>query len=147
MSILDINGQNYTIIHWLNILINNRIFDSSTPLEREAKRYITQEFHVDTDNADIIKGYRADDSYFSYAKDFISGIISYEQLCKALMLGNLGNRYALRARKHLNQSDLQVIRRLIIMNGILRKWQEICMQEMVIRQWKKRIIEKGIIYY
>ena len=28
------------------------------------------------------------------------------------------------------------------MNGILRKWQEICMQEMVIRQWKKRIIEK-----
>ena len=59
LSILDINGQNYTIMHWLNILINNRIFDSSTPLEREAKRYIIQEFHVDTDNADIIKIGRA----------------------------------------------------------------------------------------
>lgn len=99
LSILDINGQNYTIIHWINILINNRIFDSSTPLEREAKRYITQEFHVDTDNADIIKGYRADDSYFSYAKDFISGIISYEQLCKSLMLGNLGEQICLKSKK------------------------------------------------
>ena len=42
LSILDINGQDYTIMHWLNILINNRIFDNSTPLEREAKRYIRQ---------------------------------------------------------------------------------------------------------
>lgn len=44
LSILDINGQNYTIIHWLNILINNRIFDSSTPLEREAKGILHRSF-------------------------------------------------------------------------------------------------------
>lgn len=99
MNILDINSQNYTIMHWLNILINNRIFDCSTPLEREAKRYITQEFNIDTDKADIIKGYRADDSYFSYARDFISGIISYEQLCKAIVLGNLGEQICLKSKK------------------------------------------------
>ena len=99
LNILDINSQNYTIMHWLNILINNRIFDCSTPLEREAKSYITQEFNIDTDKADIIKGYRADDSYFSYARDFISGIISYEQLCKAIMLGNLGEQICLKSKK------------------------------------------------
>lgn len=47
----------------------------------------------------LLKGYRADDSYFSYAKDFISGIISYEQLCKALMLGNLGEQICLKSKK------------------------------------------------
>ena len=99
LNILDINSQNYTIMHWLNILINNRIFDCSTPLEREAKSYITQEFNIDTDKADIIKGYRADDSYFSYARVFISGIISYEQLCKAIMLGNLGEQICLKSKK------------------------------------------------
>ena len=92
-------NMNSTIAYRLNILINNRIFDSSTPLEREAKRYITQEFHVDTDNADIIKGYRADDSYFSYARDFISGVISYEQLGKAMQLGSLGEQYCLKTEK------------------------------------------------
>ena len=32
LSILDINGQNYTIIHWLNILINNNLRTKIQPI-------------------------------------------------------------------------------------------------------------------
>lgn len=99
LSILDINSEQYTMLHWLGILLKNRIFTLSTPLEREAKKYILGNFNISLDGIDIVKGYRADDSYFSYARDFISGVISYEQLSKALRLGMLGEQYCLVSQK------------------------------------------------
>ena len=50
------------------------MFDISTPIEREALRYINEGFSLCVDNVDVIVGHRADDSYFSYARDIISGI-------------------------------------------------------------------------
>lgn len=99
LSILDINSEQYTMLHWLGILLKNRIFTLSTPMEREAKKYILDNFNISLDGIDIVKGYRADDSYFSYARDFISGVISYEQLSKALRLGMLGEQYCLVSQK------------------------------------------------
>ena len=46
-------------------------------------------FLPDYKSYDIIKGYRADDSYFSYARDFISNTLSLEDLKQAMMLGKL----------------------------------------------------------
>ena len=99
LHILNINDGSFTLLHWMGLLLNNRAFVLATPLEREAKRYITDCFPVPLAGVDVIIGYRADDSYFSYARDFISGIISYEQLCKALMLGNLGEQICLKSKK------------------------------------------------
>lgn len=99
LCVVDLNDKTYTPLHWLSVLLQNRIFDITTPLEREAKRYILDNFQVPYETADIVKGYRADDSYFSYARDFIGGLISYEQLKKALVLGNLGCQICLKSRK------------------------------------------------
>lgn len=99
LEVLDINSEKYTMMHWLGILLNNRIFTLTTPLEREAKQYILDNFNISLDGIDIVKGYRADDSYFSYARDFISGVISYEQLSKAMRLGKLGEQYCLISKK------------------------------------------------
>ena len=43
-------------------------------------------------------GYRADDSYFSFAQDFINGTISYRQLNNAMHLGKLGQQFVLKSR-------------------------------------------------
>lgn len=99
LSILDINSKDFTMMHWIGILLKNRIFTLTSPLEREAKRYILENFDISLEGVDIVKGYRADDSYFSYASDFISGVISYEQLSKALKLGRLGEQYCLISKK------------------------------------------------
>ena len=48
---------------------------------------------------DIIRGYRADDSYFSFANAFINNQLSLQQLQKAMMLGDLGEQIALRSEK------------------------------------------------
>lgn len=105
LSILDINSEQYTMLHWLGILLKNRIFTLSTPLEREAKKYILDNFNISLDGIDIVKGYRADDSCFSYARDFISGVISYEQFSKALKLGKLGEQYCLISQKAFTEIE------------------------------------------
>ena len=72
LTILDLNAPGCTMLHWLTILLENREFDASTPLASEAKEYLMNTFHLDYKFADIIIGYRADDSYFSFASDFIN---------------------------------------------------------------------------
>ena len=67
MTILDLNAPGYTMLQWLTILLENREFDTSAPLAAEAKEYLMNTFHLDYKSADIIIGYRADDSYFSFA--------------------------------------------------------------------------------
>lgn len=56
-------------------------------------------FHVDVEAYDVIRGYRADDSYFSFVQDFISGAISYPQLTAAMRLGKLGEQIVVKSRR------------------------------------------------
>jgi hypothetical protein len=51
----------------------------------------------------VIKGYRADDSYFSYAKDFLQNGISVRHLAQVMKLGNLGNQIVLVSPKAFSQ--------------------------------------------
>ena len=95
LSILDLNAPQYSILTWLAILLENREFDATSPLAQEAKEYLLQHFMIDYRSYDAIIGYRADDSYFSFAEDFISGAISYRQLSNAMHLGKLGQQFVL----------------------------------------------------
>lgn len=103
LKILDLNSDDYCILHWLAILLENREFDEHSALGHEAKQYILEHFKVDYEKYDIIIGYRADDSYFSFAQDFINGTISYRQLNNALHLGNLGQQFVLKSEKAFKQ--------------------------------------------
>ncbi len=99
LNILDLSESGYHILNWLAILIANRKFSSTFPIAQAAKQYIVDNFSVDITPYDIIKGYRADDSYFSFARDFISNTISVEQLSKAMHLGKLGEQIVLKSEK------------------------------------------------
>ena len=48
---------------------------------------------------DIIIGYRANDSYFSYAGDFVNGTLSLSDLSEAMRLGKLGEQVVLKSKK------------------------------------------------
>lgn len=99
LKTLYLNSKEYCILHWLAILLKNRSFDVSTALAQAGKEYILENFLPDTAEYDLIVGYRADDSYFSYADDFIKGVISYRQLKNAIHLGNLGEQIFLKSKK------------------------------------------------
>lgn len=107
LNVLQLNDSMYSILHWITVLLENRTFDILTDFGKEAVAYLKENFSLPYHDADIIIGYRADDSYFSYASDFINNIISLQTLAKAMQLGNLGEQIVVKSE--LAFSKLQFI--------------------------------------
>lgn len=103
LRVLHLNSNGYHILNWIAILLQNRIFSKRSPVARQANNYILQEFLPDISGYDVIIGYRADDSYFSYAKDFLNNTISVSQLSQAMKLGELGEQVVLKSEKAFEQ--------------------------------------------
>ena len=91
LKVLDLSK--YGILHWMTILLKNRTFTLTTPISIQGKAYLMEHFDIDISDYDIIKGYRADDSYFSFAEDFLNNAISVNHLSRAMRLGKLGIQY------------------------------------------------------
>ena len=75
LNILSLNSPAYTILNWMAVLVEHRIFSIKTPVAKRAKAYLIQNFGVNVNAYDLITGYRADDSYFDYAEAFINNEI------------------------------------------------------------------------
>lgn len=99
LKLIDLQSEEFCTLNWLATLINNRKFDLDTPIMRQGVFYLKKNFLLDLSGFDLIKGYRADDSYFSFARAFLSNQISYEQLQKAMKLGKLGEQIMLKSKK------------------------------------------------
>ena len=99
LKILDLSSDEYTILSWLAILLENRQTRLSSPIEKRARDYLLQHFLPKYTRYDIIVGYRADDSYFSFVRSFVSNTISLEQLSYAMKLGELGEQFVLKSKK------------------------------------------------
>jgi len=105
LNVLNLNDGKYSILHWLSLLLLNRDFYLNTPISIEAKKYLLENYLPDCSNADIIRGYRADDSYFSFARDFLSNSFSLEQLSEAMHFGNLGEQIVLKSRESFEKIE------------------------------------------
>ena len=99
LSTLSLTGGEYNILNWLFVLLENRRFRIGSDIARQAKEYIFENFAIDYKKYDIIKGYRADDSYFSFANAFLNNTISIAQLEKAMVLGKLGEQIVVMSPK------------------------------------------------
>ena len=98
MNVLNLNSPDYTILNWIAVLVEHRVFSLKTPVARRAKRYLIDNFGVNVNAFDLITGYRADDSYFDYAESFLNNGISVEQLARAMKLGKLGEQIVLKSK-------------------------------------------------
>ena len=105
LSFLDLNAKEFTILHWLSVLLKNRYFPITSELARDARDYLLSEFAVDYSAYDIMYGYRADDSYFSFAQDFLNGTISLQKLNEAMHLGRYGMQYVLKSKKAFSRLE------------------------------------------
>lgn len=99
LSVLYLTRGNYHILNWLAILVSNRVFEVKPGIVKDAKDCLLRTFLPDYENFDVICGYRADDAYFSFAKDFLNNSISLEELERAMHLGKLGEQYCIRSLK------------------------------------------------
>ena len=107
LSVLSLTGGDYNILNWLFVLLENRKFRIGGDVARAAKSYIFENFAVDYKKYDIIKGYRADDSYFSFATAFLNNSISISQLEKAMVLGKLGEQVVAVSEKAINAFEFK----------------------------------------
>lgn len=92
LKILDLTDKRYSILNWVAILLKFRTFDLSNDISIQAKEYLLKNFYIDVNNYDIVIGFRADDSYFSFARDFVNNTIPVRKLSQAMELGQLGKQ-------------------------------------------------------
>lgn len=97
LKILDLSKIDS--LHWITVLLNHRHVESDSNLFCRNLKALTERYNIDLDGFDVIKGYRADDSYFDYARTFASGSLTKESLDQALLLGKLGLQYCLKSPK------------------------------------------------
>lgn len=92
-------SRDYHVLNWLAILLKNRKFDIVYETPAIIRDYILQEFLPNLKDFDIIRGYRADDSYFSIANAFLQGQLPLEELGSSLRLGKLGEQIFIKSEK------------------------------------------------
>lgn len=98
LNVLNLNSSDYTILNWIAVLVEHRLFSIKTPIARRAKGYLIDHFGINVNAFDLITGYRADDSYFDYAESFLNNGISVEQLARAMRLGKLGEQIVIKSK-------------------------------------------------
>ena len=103
MNVMHLTRGKFNILNWLAILLAHRKFDISSPVGNNARDFILSRFMPDVTNVDVMIGYRADDSYFSFAEDFVNNTISLRDLNLAMRLGTLGEQVVLLSERSFQQ--------------------------------------------
>lgn len=99
---LDIDGLNILdfqekgILAWLAELMKHRDASDTKRYKILAKKFI-EKYGVDTSRYDVVKGWRADASYFYIAKEFVRDNIDMNILEELLSLGSLGIQYCIKS--------------------------------------------------
>ena len=99
LNVLNLSDNSFNILHWLTIFVNNRTFRISNQIAAQAKEYLLTHFLTNLSQYDAVIGYRADDSYFAFAMDFLNNTISLRQLERAMYLGKLGEQFMIKSEK------------------------------------------------
>lgn len=94
LNILDF--QEKGVLAWLAELMKHRDAADSKRYRMLAKKFI-EKYGIDTDMYDVIKGWRANASYFYIAKEFVRDNVDLDILEELLSLGGLGIQYCMKS--------------------------------------------------
>ncbi len=103
LNVMHLTKGEFNILNWIAILLANRKFDIDSEIGETSREFILNRFLPNTSNIDIMIGYRADDSYFSFAEDFVNNNLSLRDLNYAMQLGDLGEQVVLLSERSFKQ--------------------------------------------
>lgn len=89
--------QEKNVLSWLAELMKHRDAADTKRYRMLAAKFI-EKYGIDVNSYDVIKGWRADASYFYIAKEFVRDNIDIEILEELLSLGGLGIQYCLKSK-------------------------------------------------
>ena len=90
------NFQEYDILAWLAELMKHRAASDSKRYRMLSARFI-EKYGIDILNYDVIKGWRANASYFYIAKEFVRDNVDISILEELLSLGGVGIQYCIKS--------------------------------------------------
>lgn len=94
LKILDFQEEG--VLAWLAELMKHREASDSRRYRMLAKKFI-EKYGIDSQEYDVIRGWRADASYFYIAKEFVRDNIDMDILEELLLLGGLGIQYCIKS--------------------------------------------------
>ena len=94
LKVLDF--QKLNVLTWLAELMKHRDAADSKRYRMLAAKFI-EKYGVETEGYDVIKGWRANASYFYIAKEFVRDNIDIDILEELLSLGGLGIQYCIKS--------------------------------------------------
>lgn len=94
LKILDF--EKLGILPWIAELMKHRDADSSKRYKVLSRKFI-EKYGVDTTGYDVIKGWRANASYFYITKSFVRDEVDMDILEELFRLGDLGIQYCLKS--------------------------------------------------
>ena len=100
IDISDLNVielDSYGTMSWGAEVISNRGVTSA--IAREFSEEFVDRYKINTSDADLIVGYRADDSYGDVIEAFMSGEITVEEVQRLFYKGELGEQYFIKSKK------------------------------------------------
>ena len=111
LKILDF--QQKDVLAWLAELMKHREAAESKRYRMLAEKFINK-YGIDTSEYDVIKGWRANASYFYIVKEFVRDNIDMDILEELLALGGLGIQYCIKSEKaysrlHEIKEDILVV--------------------------------------
>lgn len=109
IKILDFQQKN--VLNWLAELMKHRNADDSRRYKVLSVKFI-EKYGINTDEYDVIKGWRANASYFYIAKEFVRDNIDIEILEELLSLGGLGIQYCIKSK--LAYAKLQEVKNAMV---------------------------------
>ena len=104
---LDLNGLNvldladFGVLTWIAEVVSNR--GTSQEMTEILGKRLVEMYKVDTSLYDIIKGYRADDSYTQVIEAFLLNQINIAEVERLFYKGSLGNQIFLKSEKAFSQ--------------------------------------------
>lgn len=96
LKVLDF--QQINVLSWLAELMKHRDASDTKRYRVLAQKFIDK-YGVDTTGYDVIKGWRANASYFYIAKEFVKDNIDIDILEELLSLGGLGIQYCIKTER------------------------------------------------
>ena len=95
LHILDF--EKYDVLTWLAELMKHRDAADSKRYRMLAQKFIAK-YGLDTNECDVMKGWRANASYFFIAKEFVRDNVDVDILEELLSLGGLGIQYCVKSK-------------------------------------------------
>ena len=108
LKIINLQKSPYTLLNWIGTILKYRKPKSLSGKPLAVCDFLIEKYAVkEIEEVDVICGYRADDSYFYFAKRFVTDQLALDDLEQAMRKGNLGEQLVLKSQKAFEQICFQ----------------------------------------